>query len=263
MNKKLSLSQFSYREKTIEQIIKTRDSFDWLGIEIVPEILNWEMDNLNYRQISTFQAQLSKLGIKVSGIQSLLSGMNSTLLLEAHSQELILKRINNISKIAEKLECSKLIFGSPKSRKRLDNTNKNTKNILKDFFSKISEILVPYDIILCIEPNSKVYGAEFFTTYPEVQQFVKALDAPNIKAMLDTANSRLENLNEAKLIKSEAPYHVHISGKFFEEPEPDIQHVNFISQLDSLGYTDWITFEFNGKDNLASFSNKWFGILND
>ncbi len=83
--------------------------------------------------------------------------------------------------------------------------------------------------VLCIEPNSKYYGGEYFFTIKEIVNFITLNNFCNIKTMVDTHNLLLENQNIEESIYNFKDHikHIHIS-------EINLSEINFNYELINL-----------------------------
>ena len=122
------------------------------------------------------------------------------------------KFINHVQKLIEYskiLGIKVLVFGSPALRKVGGYTFSN----LHETFNKIDALLDGTDIVFCIEPNSKIYGGEFFYTIKEIVSFLSTFNYKNIVTMCDTHNSWLEGQDPNDELTKYKDYikHIHIS----------------------------------------------------
>ena len=96
-----------------------------------------------------------------------------------------------------------------------------------------------------IEPNSKIYGGEYFFTVSEITDFITSNGFKNIKTMIDTHNLILEDDDPIDVLKTHINYigHIHIS-EIKLEPIKNIEfHTKFSSQLKEMKYDKIITYE--------------------
>jgi sugar phosphate isomerase/epimerase len=136
-----------------------------------------------------------------------------------------------------------LVFGSPGLRK----TNNLIESNLHETFKVIDDMLDGTDIQLCIEPNSSVYGGDFFYTISEIVNFIKTHNFKNIFTMCDTHNSWLENKDPNEELVEFFSYikHIHISEPKLVPIDNIDTHLRISKTLKDLKYNGVLTYELN------------------
>lgn len=185
-------------------------------------------------------------GIGFAGMQSLLFGTQGLNLFGTKDQqERMLEHLRAICHIGAKLDARKLVFGSPKNRDRSGLSNVKATEIAMSFFSRLGDIAAEEGVIICLEPNPVIYGANFLTSTWEAFEFVSDLGHPAVRIQLDTGTV-LQNEEPADIIQSVAGQigHIHIS-----EPHlPPVgtnqdRHAELRDAIKAIGYNAPITLE--------------------
>lgn len=233
----LAVSNLAWDNENSQIIFNTLKENDITQIEcILSKIKNW--DDLANEDIVNFKNELTSQGIVPYSIQSLFYGIDCE---NIGNVECIISHFKRLIEYSKILDVKILVFGSPNLRKKVINWEK----CVIDIFKSIDYLLNETGIIVVIEPNSKVYGGQFFHSISEISKFIQENRFKNIRTMIDTHNSLLENLNFIEEFKEyfEIIEHIHIS-------EPKLKHIidspilnSFSDNLKMMNYKKTITYE--------------------
>lgn len=151
-----------------------------------------------------------------------------------------------------------MVFGSPTMRNGMVNDS------LSKIFKRIDESLNNTGITITIEPNSKVYGGNYFHNITEIVNFIENNKFVNIKTMIDTHNLKLEGYDPIIELRKYYDYinHIHISEIKLVPIINSETHINFANELKNLGYDKIITYEVLKCDNIESEIKKFVEIYN-
>jgi sugar phosphate isomerase/epimerase len=251
----LAVSNFAWDFDNIDHVGKILNKNNINHIELVfSKYKDWS--ELNGTEIHNLKELLTKHNLSCLSSQSLFFNIDcKSIVTESEKFVNHFKTLISYSKI---LGIKTLVFGSPSLRK----TNDIIYSNLHETFKKIDLLLDGTEIILCIEPNSKVYGGEFFYTIEEIVVFLKTFNFKNIFTMCDTHNSWLENKDPNKELVEFFPYikHIHIS-----EPKLDVindveKHKTFSNTIKECGYNKLITYEVLLSENTLKSVNTFSEI---
>lgn len=130
-----------------------------------------------------------------------------------------------------------ITFGSPSMRI-------GSKKHMLDLLLRIDDYINKRDLIVCVEPNARKYGGEYYYTVDEIADDIGYFY--NIKTMIDTGNLYLEGLNPAAEFEKhkDVVYHIHISTPTLGPVYPCRTYANIISDIKTLGYDGSITYEY-------------------
>jgi sugar phosphate isomerase/epimerase len=209
---------------------------------VLTKIDKWE--NLTTEKIKDFKHILDENGLNMDSIQSIFYGVTCNGL---HDTEKVINHIKKLILFCNILDTKTLVLGSPGLRKEI----KGNENLLSETFLKIDEILFNNNIQLSIEPNSKIYGGEYFFNLSEIVEFIVDNNFHNIKTMIDTHNLELEGFNPSTEYEKFKNYinHIHISEQKLSPIHNIDLHTNFSKTLKSFNYEHIITYELNKTDN--------------
>lgn len=155
--------------------------------------------------------------------------------------------IDKIIELSKALQLKRLVFGSPNIRKGEPDAR---------VFEYIDEQLFESDIFFCIEPNARIYGGDYFFDIEEIVSFLREYKLKNIKTMIDTHNSWLENRSAVEDIEifHDMIEHVHASEVKLQGFKSTNKHCNISLALNKINYKHVITFEsinLNGLDDFV------------
>jgi len=130
-----------------------------------------------------------------------------------------------------------ITLGSPSMRV-------GSKKHMLELLLQIDDYINKRDCIVCVEPNARKYGGEYYYTVDEIADDIGYFY--NIKTMIDSGNLYLEGLNPTAEFEKHKDYiyHVHISTPDLEPVSLYRQYANIISDIKTLGYDKNITYEF-------------------
>lgn len=234
----LALSNLAWDFKDNDTIFKKLRKKNISQIEgVLTKIGEW--DNLNEDEIIKFKNTLNRFGIKAKTIQSIFYNIKCNGIGDV---DVIITHIKKLISYCELLEVDIMVFGSPNLRVgEIDDSVTNS-------FKLIDELLSKTNIELSIEPNSKIYGGNYFHSLDEIVNFININNFKKIKTMIDTHNLVLEGYCPSEEFIKYRSYinHVHISEPGLK-PISDIEtHIKFYNTLMNNDYENTITYEVNG-----------------
>ena len=201
-------------------------------IEVVP----FKISNLGlydeYNNYIRLKKEWEDFGLKAVSMQSLHFGLNDCSLFnsEPERKKLYDYTLKSIE-VASILDIEHIVFGSPKLRIVPECMSYDEANdIALEFFTKLNDEAIKYNVIIGIEPNSKHYGTNFLTNTKDTSEFVKKINLKNVKVNLDLSTIILENetiLQSVDLVNSlNYNFHCHISIPYLKN-----DYVNYKNYL--------------------------------
>jgi len=250
----LSISHLSFDEYNEIEIFKKLKSNNINFIEIVfSKIKNW--DELKSKDVLNYKQKLESFGLKCLSSQSL---FYNTGIKSINEIDLILNHFYRIINYSEILGIKTLVFGSPNIRKK----EIGWEDSISTIFKKLDLFLEDKNLTIVIEPNSKIYGGEFFITVDEIVKFIVKENLKKIKTMIDTHNLILENISPQKMLTEYHSYisHIHISEENLQPIKLNEFHYDFNKTIKEIGYNETITYEVLKCDNLIESINIFSSI---
>ena len=236
----LSISNFAWDFDDINHVGKILNENNINHIELVfSKYKDWS--ELNESEIYNLKELLTKHNLFCLSSQSLFFNIDCKSVVT--DSEKFINHFKTLISYSKILGIKTLVFGSPSLRKTNDIVDFNLDNT----FKIIDELLNGTDIQLCIEPNSSVYGGDFFYTISEIVNFIKTHNFKNIFTMCDTHNSWLENKDPNEELVEFFSYikHIHISEPKLVPIDNIDTHSRISKTLKDLKYNGVLTYELN------------------
>lgn len=248
----LAISNFAWENINQEFVFNNLKKNDIHKIEcVLTKIASW--DKLNDELIINYKNELNKYEIEPYSIQSLFYNITCDSLSD---KKKVLAHFERLIKYSKILGAKVLVLGSPNLRI----FSEHWKDKLIDVFRNIDDMLNGTDTKLVIEPNCSMYGGDYFKTLGEIIFFLDLNEFNNIKTMIDTHNSLLENSDPIFELTHFFDYieHIHIS-ELKLEPIKDLDfHKKFSETIKKYFYNKTITYELgnypNFEDSIKIFS---------
>jgi sugar phosphate isomerase/epimerase len=250
----LALSNFAWDTQESEETFDTLKKIGVTSIEGVLSKLNsWE--ELSNNDIIEYKSLLDSQGISISSLQSLFYGVKCDSILD---EDIFINHFSKLIEYSKLLSVKVLVFGSPSLRKKSTGWDK----LLPSIFKKLDTLLDGTGIQISIEPNSKIYGGEYFFTVPEIIDFITLNGLKNIKTMIDTHNIILEDSDPIKEFENNYEYinHIHISEKNLSPIINSNFHLKFSNRIKELGYNKTITYEVMKCKNIMDSVENFYKI---
>ncbi|MBI0162187.1 sugar phosphate isomerase/epimerase [Bartonella sp. M0283] len=157
-------------------------------------------------------------GIEITGMQSLLFGTQGLNVFGDNAiKDEMLDHLQAICNIANGLQATRLVFGSPKNRDRNGLDDDEVKKQATEFFYRLGEIAEKNSVVICLEPNPPRYGANFMTNSADTAAIVRLVNHNAIGMQFDTGALQINGEDPEAVLKqySDIIKHIHAS-------EPDL-----------------------------------------
>lgn len=251
---KLSLSNLAWDISDNDQVLSILNTNNINNVEgVLTKIDNW--GKLSNDVLIEYKKKLESYNIKMESIQSIFYDIKCD---GIEDTSIVYKHIDRLIEICKILGVKVMVFGSPTMRNGMVNDS------LSKIFKRIDESLNNTGITITIEPNSKVYGGNYFHNITEIVNFIENNKFVNIKTMIDTHNLKLEGYDPIIELRKYYDYinHIHISEIKLVPIINSETHINFANELKNLGYDKIITYEVLKCDNIESEIKKFVEIYN-
>lgn len=240
----LSISNFAWDFEENQKMFNHLKKCDINHIELIfTKVDSW--DKLNPNKILDLKSLFDENSINPYSIQSLFYNVSCQSLCDV---DCITNHFIKLIEYSKLLNVKIMVLGSPKLRK--NETNLDQK--LKDTFIELDNLLIGSGINVLIEPNSKIYGGDYFFTLNEIIKFIEKHKLRNIKTMIDTHNSILENRNPIIELVDFFDYieHIHVSEIDLKPIVINDFHIQFSNKLKEMKYNKTITYEVIKTDDI-------------
>lgn len=164
--------------------------------------------------IASVKAVWRARGMEITGMQALLFGTSGLNLFGSEaSRAAMLAHFTAICRIGGKLGATRLVFGSPKNRDRGALSDDEVDAIALPFFRALGDAAAKHGVIICLEPNPPLYGANYMTTSAETAAVVRKVAHPAIRMQLDSGALAINGEDPAQVVADCADLigHIHAS----------------------------------------------------
>lgn len=227
------------------------------NIEIAPTKYNsWEKLFENRDLFKVIKNDIEKHNLNLYSFQSITYTISENIFNETEYNG-ILEHLKGVIDLACEYNVKNLVFGCPKNRKLLKNSN---KDIFIDFMRNLGKYIDNRELIISLENNSKKYGCNFLNNIIEVGEMCKLINHKNIKLMVDIGNCIMDDDNlEDLLLYKDLINHIHISNTYMNQfvDYNLVSYNKFINLLEKIKYDKVISLEFlcKDEDNLLIINN--------
>ena len=160
---------------------------------------------------------------------------------------LVMQYFKKLVDIADVVEATILVFGSPIVRQCDPKDMINEHAIALAFFKEISDYIGDRNITIAIEHNASKYGCNFLITPADVISFVRNVNRKNIQMVLDTGCAYMEGVSIKDAIEdcinSGFLAHVHFSMPHLTSFSNDGRFATTMFWMRFFGYTGFVTLE--------------------
>jgi sugar phosphate isomerase/epimerase len=230
-------------------------------LEVAPARINPNINSGLPFNLQIFQDKFDSYKLNVRSAQAILFGTNDLSIFHRHTWNDFYKHLNLIFKFCNVMGISKIVFGSPKSRK-FNNSYSISKNVEEAsiFFTEVSKIAQQYNLLILVEANPKQYDCDFLNSHEEVGNFISSLCLDNIKMQIDTGAALMNGQRDIDfLINGDFECkHVHLSLPFLNS-NYDLHRsffISFINKLIKIGYEELVIVEMkNAEDSVVNVYN--------
>jgi sugar phosphate isomerase/epimerase len=246
--KNFSISNFAFNKKPIQDYLQILGTNQIKGLEIAPTMLWDNPQKISRAKIKEFKNIIYGKGFSIIALQSLLYGKSELQLFGCSKvQQNLLDYLKKMVDLCFDLGGKSLSFGSPKNRNKGKLKFEEAISRASIFFYQLTEYAESANISICIEPIPDIFDCDFITNSKEAIQLIKTIDLPNVKLLLDTGTLIFNREDLEKVIKDNIRFlgHVHINDPhLFPPSRKNPEHFLIAKTLKSVGYSDWLSFEF-------------------
>jgi len=225
--------------------------FDGIEIALTRE---WpDLTSAPMPDVHAFARRWSDAGLPIVAAQALLFGRPDLLVLGPPDvRRQLIDYLRLVFDLCAAAGAAKMVFGSPRNRRRDGRSKKDAMAIGADVFRELGCEAARRGLVLAIEANPPEYGADFITTVSDAVELVKAVDHPGFRLHLDHGCMTMAGDVIAESIPQSAPYAVHAHAS-----APQLEPVTgstttlpaFVTGLESAGYGGWLSLEMRRSES--------------
>ncbi|WP_034461836.1 sugar phosphate isomerase/epimerase family protein [Buttiauxella noackiae] len=211
---RISISNLAWDINEDVEVVSLLKEYAIDAIDIAPGKYFPEPDKATLVDIRAVKTWWHNQGIDIIGMQSLLFGTVGLNVFSSEMvQQMLLRHLTHICRIGSELGATRLVFGSPKNRDCTGLSATEIKSKSQVFFRKLGDIAADNGVIISLEPNPIIYGANFMTSSNETYNVVKEIAHSNIKMQLDTGAMIINHENITEVVEQvrDVIGHIHLS----------------------------------------------------
>lgn len=230
---RVSVSNLAWDVTEDSQVASLLKEFSIDAIDIAPGKYFPVLADASESEILSVKNVWLDRNIEIIGMQSLLFGTHGLNVFGEHEiRNRLLAHMKEVCRIGSILGATRLVFGSPKNRDCSGLSARETEDISRTFFRALGDIAADYGVIVCLEPNPTIYGANFMTSSHETYHVVQEIAHPAIKMQLDTGAIIINQEDILTTIAhiSNLVGHIHISEANLVPPGDTFNNHAFIAQ---------------------------------
>jgi len=218
------------------------------GVELAPTAIWPNIDQVSAAEVTAEAERWRDAGLPVVAIQSLLFGCPDVNLFDRASWGSLRARLSGMAEVAHGLGAGVAVFGSPKNRIRGSLSLADANEVAREFFASLTPVFAESGVVLTLEPNAPVYGADYLTDYPDCVVLADMVGSGNVGVQIDTGCLYLVDSDPVAALNLREPDHVHISAPQLDPLPGPVDHAAFSTALVESGYDGWITMEMKRTD---------------
>lgn len=250
---KLAVSNIAWPPRLDAQVAGVLRESSVRAVEIAPTRRWADPAAASADAVSAYRGFWSEHGLTIVSLQALLFGRDDLLIFKtASSREATAAYLERVMGLAGALGASRLVFGSPKNRRRDQLDPRDADRIAIEFFRRLGRAAVANGVTLCIEPNPVEYGCDFLTNAIDCIAFLERVNSEGIALHLDSGAMTLTGEDPRDIVPAADRWlrHFHISEPFLQMIGSGlVDHAAFADALASAGFAGWLSIEMRAPDD--------------
>ena len=250
---KLAVSSFAWDTQRTENArdILSRSNLVQ-GVELVLPMVFTDPVTATAGEVREVRQAWEQVGVPIVSVQSLAFGRPELQLLgDAPVRERFLDHLVRMADLALGLGAKRMVFGSPANRQRGGLSVEVAMQRSVDFFRLLAERISVYDVVMCVEPNPRIYAnCDHVQRIEEAVELVQRVDHPSIRVLFDTGailfaqregtGPSVGNVQEALSISG----HMHLSTPGLLPVRPEDEELAALADL-PVPWSDqeWVSIE--------------------
>jgi D-psicose/D-tagatose/L-ribulose 3-epimerase len=224
------------------------------AVEVAPTRRWPDPSAVSESEARAYRAYWHAFGLDIVSVQALLFGRDDLRIFESvASRTATAAYLERIITLSARLGASRLVFGSPRNRRRLNVSLADAEQIALSFFRSLGDVAFAHGVELCIEPNPPEYGCDFLTTADETVALIRRVESPGVGLHLDSAAMTLVGEDPTRTIPQMglALRHFHISEPYLQPiGTGGVDHHAFARALAASRYEGWVSIEMRAQDKV-------------
>ncbi|GAA2567643.1 sugar phosphate isomerase/epimerase family protein [Microbacterium binotii] len=253
MSAGLAVSNIAWEPAEEAEVARAMSDLGVRFVEIAPTKVFDDPTDVSDRALREYLGFWEDHGISVVAFQSMLFGRpDLSIFGDAASRGLTVGRLGAFIDLAGRMGASRLVFGSPRNRRRPDGVEEVVVRAQAiEVFRELGRRADDAGVIFCIEPNPPQYGCDFVTTAAEGASLVREVATAGFGLHLDVAGMTLAGDVPADAIRADADIlcHYHASAPELGPIEDVVvDHASAFAALREVGYRHHVSIEMRPGD---------------
>ncbi|GFI21530.1 hypothetical protein IMSAGC011_00301 [Lachnospiraceae bacterium] len=212
---KLSISNIAWTAEEDEKMYALMHRYGYSGLEIAPTHFFAEP----YRDLESVkkwrQESFAKEGFVISSMQSIWYGRTEALFANAVQRKALFAYTQKAIDFAEAIQCTNLVFGSPKNRVIPNPDNKQLWQQGVQFFREIGDYAYTKQAVIAMEANPPIYNTNYINTTKEAIALIEEVASEGFQLNLDLG-TMIEAKESVDVLEGceKRIHHVHLSEPF-------------------------------------------------
>ena len=245
-NMKHAVSNILWGNSASEPYLEILASKGCYGIEIAPSLFWTEPVESSKNERKKLKNMIQGYGLEIVSFHALLyTRPDLKIFADQETRQKTKEYLLQLGYLAADMGCPLMVLGAPKNRTKSGRNEEEVSLVGIDFFSSLADRLSSTGVILCIEPLCR-QEADFITSSSEGLAYVKEVDHPNFRLMLDAKSMHMENEDYNKVVAEciDCIEHVHANDPG-NSPlgSKGVDHRAFGQALRANGYDKVISLE--------------------
>jgi len=216
------------------------------GIEVAP-LKYWpDAPDIPSATLASFRHKWTQAGISIVALQGILFGLPELQLFGTPEQQASLERhLVGMCMVASTLGARVVVFGAPKNRIRGELSEQEAMERAAPLLHRVAGEAHDLGVMLCLEPNPKMYGADFIRTTDEAMRLVELVDHPGYGFHFDAGASAINGESDAVVLRAlHAAQHYHVSEvDLLPLGAGTVDHHHLGAMIRAASYDHWLSVE--------------------
>ncbi len=219
------------------------------GIEVAP-LKYWpQAPDVPSATLASFRYKWTQAGISIVALQGILFGLPDLQLFGSPEQQDAFERhLVSMCTLAGNLGARVVVLGAPKNRIRDPLTEEAAVEQAAPLFRRVAAAAHDVDVMLCLEPMPRMYGADFICTTDEALRLVDAVNHPGFGMHFDAGASAINGEPAAVVLRAlQVAQHYHASEvDLLPLGSGTVDHHQLGAMIRAARYDHWLSIEMRG-----------------
>lgn len=241
---KASISNIAWDTEQDNEMYAFLSAAGYDGVEIAPPHIFGEDPYERKNEAAEVRKRLKEVyNLEISSMQSIWFGRSEKLFEDSAQREVLLDYTKRAIEFANILGCRNLVFGSPKNRNIVSETD---YEVALDFFRTLGEYAWQNETVLAMEANPAIYHTNFINSTKQAFDLARQVSSAGFKVNLDIG-TMIENRETVGDFVDclDLVNHVHVSEPYLVPVQFGELQKEVISFFEKMQYQNYISIEMS------------------